>query len=110
MYLELLMAENLPATQPARRSLEAALLVVSIAALALNLRAAITSLPPVFPELQDRLRLSSAAVTVLATTPVVCFGLVSGAGAWLSRRLGEERVLLGALVAREYGLRNVWQP
>lgn len=104
------MAKNRPADVPARRPLEAALLVVSIAALALNLRAAITSLPPVFPELQDRLRLSSAAVTVLATTPVVCFGLVSGAGAWLSRRLGEERVLFGALIVLSGGLllRGAW--
>ncbi|HEY4465311.1 MAG TPA: MFS transporter [Streptosporangiaceae bacterium] len=104
------MAKNLARGAPARRRLEAALLVVSIAALAVNLRAAITSLPPVFPELETRLRLSSAAVTVLATTPVVCFGLVSGTGAWLSRRLGEERVLFGALIALSAGLllRGAW--
>jgi MFS transporter, CP family, cyanate transporter len=92
------------ADAPARRSLETVLLVVSIAALAFNLRAAITSLPPVFPELETRLRLSSAVVTVLAATPVLCFGLVSGMGAWLSRRLGEERVLFGALIVLSAGL------
>jgi CP family cyanate transporter-like MFS transporter len=104
------MAKNLARDAPARRPLEAVLLVVSIAALAINLRAAITSLPPVFPELQTRLGLSSAAVTVLATTPVVCFGLVSGTGAWLSRRLGEERVLFGALIVLSAGLllRGAW--
>jgi CP family cyanate transporter-like MFS transporter len=98
------MAKNLAADEPARRPLEAALFVVSIAALAFNLRTAITSLPPVFPELETKLRLSSAAVTVLAATPVLCFGLVSGAGAWLSRRLGEERVLFGALIVLSAGL------
>ncbi len=104
------MANKLAAGKPGRRPLGAVLLVVSIVALAVNLRAAITSLPPVFPELETRLRLSSTAVTVLATTPVVCFGLVSGAGAWLSRRLGEERVLFGALIVVSGGLllRGAW--
>ena len=96
---------NFPAADgPARRSLEATLLLVSIAALAFNLRAAITSLPPVFPELQDKLHLSSAAITWLAATPVLCFGAFSGMAAWLSRRFGEERVLFGALIGCSAGL------
>jgi CP family cyanate transporter-like MFS transporter len=96
---------NFPATDgPARRSLEATLIVVSIAALAFNLRAAITSLPPVFPELQDKLHLSSAAITWLAATPVLCFGAFSGIAASLSRRFGEERVLFGALIGCSAGL------
>jgi CP family cyanate transporter-like MFS transporter len=96
---------NVPAAEgPARRSLEATLLVVSIAALAFNLRAAITSLPPVFPELQTKLHLSSATITVLAATPVLCFGAFSGMAAWLSRRFGEERVLFGALIGVSAGL------
>ena len=90
--------------EPPRRSLAGALLVLSIAALAFNLRAAITSLPPVFPELQTRLHLSTATITVLAATPVLCFGAVSGLAAWLSRRLGEERVLFGALILVSAGL------
>ena len=80
------------------------MLVVSIAALAFNLRAAITSLPPVFPELQTKLHLSSATITVLAATPVLCFGVFSGMAAWLSRRFGEERVLFGALIGVSAGL------
>jgi MFS transporter, CP family, cyanate transporter len=86
------------------RTLERALLIVGVAALGFNLRGAITSLPPVFPELQDRLHLSAAAISVLAATPVICFGVVSGFSASLSRRLGEERVLLAALVALAAGL------
>jgi CP family cyanate transporter-like MFS transporter len=94
-----------PATDgPARRSLEATLLVVSIAALAFNLRAAITSLPPIFPELQSSLHLSSDTITWLAATPVLCFGAFSGMAAWLSRRFGEERVLFGALIGVSAGL------
>jgi MFS transporter, CP family, cyanate transporter len=80
------------------------MLVVSIAALAFNLRAAITSLPPVFPELQTKLHLSAATITVLAATPVLCFGAFSGMAAWLSRRFGEERVLFGALIGVSAGL------
>ncbi len=85
-------------------ALERALLVVGVAALGFNLRGAITSLPPVFPELAASLHLSTAEISVLAATPVICFGVVSGFAALLSRRHGEERVLLAALVALAAGL------
>ena len=94
---------NAGTTEQARR-LERALLIVGVAALGFNLRGAITSLPPVFPELADSLGLSAAAISVLAATPVICFGVVSGFAASLSRRLGEERVLLAALIALMTGL------
>jgi MFS transporter, CP family, cyanate transporter len=85
-------------------TLERALLIVGVAALGFNLRGAITSLPPLFPELQGSLHLSATAISLLAATPVICFGVVSGFSASLSRRLGEERVLLAALVALIAGL------
>jgi len=92
-------------TQSARHvRVERTLLVVGVAALGFNLRGAITSLPPVFPELQASLGLSTTAISVLAATPVICFGLVSGFAASLSRRLGEERVLLIALILLAAGL------
>ena len=91
-------------TSEQARSLEQALLIVGVAALGFNLRGAITSLPPVFPELQDSLHLSAAAISLLAATPVICFGVVSGFAAKLSRWLGEERVLLAALIALAAGL------
>ena len=81
-----------------------ALLVVAIGAAGLNLRSPISSLPPVFPELQARLHLSSAVLSLLAATPVVCFGLGAMFAASLSRRFGEERVLGAALVALTAGL------
>ena len=81
-----------------------ALLVVGILALAFNLRAAITGLPPVFPELSAALHLSSATIAALAAVPVLCFGLFSGLAAPLSRRFGEERVLLAALLLLAAGL------
>jgi CP family cyanate transporter-like MFS transporter len=84
--------------------LERALLVVGVLALGYNLRGSITSLPPVFPELQDSLGLSSATVSLLAAAPVICFGVVSGFAAGLARRAGEERVLLVASMALAAGL------
>src|SRR5271169_251523 len=72
--------------------------VAALVVLAFNLRGAITSLPPLFPELSSSLHLSPAAIALLAATPVVCFGLFAGVAAPLSRRHGEERVLLVALI------------
>jgi CP family cyanate transporter-like MFS transporter len=84
--------------------LERALLVIGVLALGFNLRTAITSLPPVFPELQSSLGLSSTTISILAATPVICFGVVSGFAAALARRAGEERVLFGAIIALTIGL------
>lgn len=80
------------------------LLAVAVAAAGLNMRAPITSLPPLFPELSHRLHLSSAMLSLLAATPVICFGLGAAFAASLSRRFGEERVLLAALAAVAAGL------
>src|SRR4249919_2921253 len=87
-----------------RRPYEITLLVVAVAAAGLNLRTAITSLPPLFPDLQTRLHLSSAALSLLAATPVICFGVVSAFTAWLNRRYGEEMILLVALILLTAGL------
>jgi len=87
-----------------RRRHEITLLVVAVAAAGLNLRTAITSLPPLFPDLQTQLHLSSATLSLLAATPVICFGVVSAFTAWLNRRYGEEMILLVALVLLTAGL------
>ncbi len=80
------------------------LLIAGILILAFNLRAAITSLPPLFPELHTSMHLSSAGQAFLAAIPVLCFGLFSGIAAPLSRAFGEERVLGAALVLLAGGL------
>ena len=77
---------------------------MGVLALGYNLRGAITSLPPVFPELSSSLGLSSAVISVLAATPVICFGIVSGFAAALARRAGEERVLFVAMILLVVGL------
>ena len=100
-----------PAVRPApaeartsRHTWAVALFVAGILALAFNLRGAITSLPPVFPELADQLNLSSATIAALAATPVLCFAVFSIVAAPLSRRFGEERVLLASLLLLAVGL------
>ncbi len=82
----------------------AALLVIGILILAANLRSAITSLPPVFPELQSALHISASDLALLAAIPVLCFGVFSGTAAPLSRKFGEERVLGAALLLLAAGL------
>jgi len=87
-----------------RRPYEIALLVVAVAAAGFNLRTAVTSLPPLFPDMQTELHLSSATLSLLAATPVICFGVVSAFAAWLNRRYGEELILLVALILLTAGL------
>jgi MFS transporter, CP family, cyanate transporter len=81
-----------------------ALLVGGILVLAFSLRGSISSLPPVFPELQSALHISASSLAVLAAIPVLCFGVFSGTAAPLSRRFGEERVLGAALLLLAAGL------
>ncbi len=95
---------RLPSPARSGRLTGAGLLVAGILALALNLRAMITSVPPLFPELSSTLGLSSAVLAVLAAVPVLCFGVFSGVAAPLSRALGEERVLGWALLLLAAGL------
>ena len=71
-----------------------ALAVLGVVLLAFNMRTAIGEIPPVLPDLG----LSPAAQSVLATVPVVCFGLAALAAPALRTRLGEERGLLAVLV------------
>ncbi len=92
------------AEHPARRPQAAVLFVVAVAAAGLNLRTAITSVPPLFPDLTSQLGLSSASLSLLAATPVLCFGVVSAFAAWINRRFGEELVLLIALALLAAGL------
>jgi CP family cyanate transporter-like MFS transporter len=87
-----------------RRSYQTMLLVIAVTAAGFNLRAAITSLPPLFPDLQARLHLSSATLSLLAATPVIFFGAAAAFAAWLNRRYGEEVVLLAALAVLTAGL------
>jgi MFS transporter, CP family, cyanate transporter len=96
------MAEH-PAAGP-RRSYQTTLLVIAVTAAGFNLRTAVTNLPPLFPDLQTQLHLSTAALSLLAATPVICFGAAAAFAARLNRRFGEEVILLVALGVLTAGL------
>lgn len=83
---------------------------LGVGLLALNLRLAVSSIPPLLPELKQRLDLSTTTESLLAAIPIVCFGLVSAVAAPSARRFGEERVLGTALGVLALGLaiRAAW--
>jgi MFS transporter, CP family, cyanate transporter len=73
-------------------------LVAALILVALNLRPAIASVPPVLPDIQRDLRLSGTAAGALTALPVVCLGLFAPVAAWLAARFGVDRVVAWALV------------
>lgn len=83
-----------PATAPARRT---AVLLLALVLVAVNLRPAIASVPPLLGVLQADLGLSGAVAGVLTTLPVLCMSVFAPVGATLARRVGRERALTGAL-------------
>ncbi|MDX8152155.1 MFS transporter [Patulibacter brassicae] len=71
--------------------------IVAIALVALNLRPAVVAVGPVADELRDGTGLSSSAVGLLTTLPLICFGLFSIGAPRLGRRIGLEPALLLAV-------------
>ena len=67
---------------------------------AMNLRPAVTSVPPIL----DDLGISHAAASVLVTIPLIMFGLGALGGPWLRSRLGEEQALVAILVVLGLGI------
>jgi MFS transporter, CP family, cyanate transporter len=100
------MSTTTPASGPARgrppHAAEAvsALAVLGVVVVAFNMRTAIGEIPPVLPDLG----LSSTGQSILATVPVVCFGLAALAAPALRARFGEERGLLAVLVVLLVGV------
>jgi CP family cyanate transporter-like MFS transporter len=73
-------------------------LVLALVLVALNLRPAIASVPPVLPDIQRDLGLSGTAAGALTALPVVCLGLFAPLAARLAGRFGVDRVVAWALV------------
>jgi CP family cyanate transporter-like MFS transporter len=74
-------------------------LLLGILLIAANLRAPITSLGPVLSQVQAYFGLSPAACGLLNALPLLIFACASPTAPWLTRRVGLERALLGALGA-----------
>ncbi|MDQ1664393.1 MAG: transporter, family, cyanate transporter [Actinomycetota bacterium] len=80
----------------------ARLLVLAIFLVALNLRAALASLPPLVHTIQADLGLSSATAGLLTTLPVLCMGLFAPVSQRLAHTIGREAtvgVAVGLLLA-----------
>jgi MFS transporter, CP family, cyanate transporter len=73
------------------------LLAAAIVVVAINLRASITAVGPIIDDIRADLGLSSAAAGLLTTLPVLAFAGASPVAVPLSRRIGIERTLAGAL-------------
>jgi MFS transporter, CP family, cyanate transporter len=73
-------------------------LLTVVVAVALNLRPAITAVPPVLDAIQADLGLSATGAGLLTALPVVCMGLFAPVGAALGRRVGREAAVACALV------------
>uniref|UniRef100_A0AAU2VE37 MFS transporter n=1 Tax=Streptomyces sp. NBC_00003 TaxID=2903608 RepID=A0AAU2VE37_9ACTN len=74
-------------------------LTAGLILLAVNLRAAITAVPPVLPDLTRALHLTPTGISILTTLPVLCLGLFSPLAPRLTRRLGETGAITCALAA-----------
>jgi MFS transporter, CP family, cyanate transporter len=90
-----------------KRRVPPALLVLAVSALALNLRLTMVSLPPLLPDIQRDLDLSSAAAGVLTALPVLCMAWFAPGAHQLAHRLGREATTLAAvaLIAVGNGIR-----
>lgn len=72
-------------------------IVTVLALVAVNLRAALSSVPAVEVEIQAATGWSNAAIGVLTTIPVVCMGVLALAVPVISRRVGRRRTVALAL-------------
>ena len=88
---------------PARPA-SAVVLTIAVAAVAFNLRPALTSVSPVLSEIQRSTGLSGAEAGLLTTIPVLAFGAFSPLAPWLGRRFGMEGALVGSLVLLVSGI------
>ncbi|MGW9168284.1 MFS transporter [Agromyces sp. NPDC055658] len=73
--------------------------LVAALLIGVNLRPAITGVAALLDETRLAFGLTSADATVLATLPVIAFGLTAPVGPWLARRVGVARALAWSMAA-----------
>ncbi|MCO5235585.1 MAG: MFS transporter [Chitinophagaceae bacterium] len=78
--------------------------LVCIVLIAANLRAPVTSVGPVMPEMALQLRLTPVMIGWLAAVPLICFSLFSTFMPRVSAQIGLERSLLYSIVMLALGL------
>ncbi|SER47330.1 MFS transporter, CP family, cyanate transporter [Faunimonas pinastri] len=101
-------AQPTPVPTPAATPLGRLVLGGSLVLIAFNLRPVFSSLSALLPEVMLSAGLSTATASILTTLPVLCLGMFAPLAPGLARRVGAERVLLGALllIAIGSGLRG----
>lgn len=78
-------------------------LAVGLVAVAANLRLALAGVPPLVDLIRDDLHLTSAAVGVLTTLPVLCMGLFAPVAHWASGRWGSAPTVFVAVILLTVG-------
>lgn len=86
-----------------RRAPSAALLLVAIAAVAVNLRLSVTALGALLPEIREDLHLSGAAAGLLNSLPTFVFAFAGIAVPAVAARVGTHRLVLFALLVAGSG-------
>jgi CP family cyanate transporter-like MFS transporter len=74
-------------------------LFIGIILIGANLRAPITSVGPVLPDIQSALGLTSASAGLLNAIPLLIFAVLSLVAPWFGRRFGTSRVLGASMLA-----------
>ncbi|MFZ0217235.1 MAG: MFS transporter [Candidatus Dormiibacterota bacterium] len=82
----------------------ALLLCAGLVPVAMNLRTAVTGIPPVLPDLAARYHLTPTTQSVLVALPTICFGVFSFAASPLRARFGEERAIFGSVIVFAVGI------
>jgi len=91
------------APAPSRHVLAPAMALAGILLVAVNLRAAITSLGALLDEVRVGLHLSGALAGLVTTLPALSFAAFGAVTPWLTRRFTPARVLVGAMAALAVG-------
>jgi CP family cyanate transporter-like MFS transporter len=82
----------------------ARLLLLAIVLVAVNMRVALASLPPLVHTIQNDLGLSGAGAGLLTTLPVLCMGVFAPVAQRLARTIGREATIGVALLSLLLGL------
>lgn len=93
-----------PSRSAATARLSPRLLLLAIFLVALNLRAALASLPPLVHTIEHDLGISGAVAGLLTTLPVLCMGVFAPVAQRLSHAIGREATVAIALGALLLGL------
>lgn len=89
---------DMPVEERMPRAASAVMLIVAVCLVAANMRPTITALGPLLDQIGADTGMSVAALGALAAVPLVAWALFSPLAHDLSRRYGQPRVLLWALV------------